>query len=172
MSTQTTAAGFDVQKETGEERRPLVMQIIIDRSLSKNTAWNRGTLIAQGAHAATAVLAQTWDEQDTREYVSPSNLGAMHKIVLLGPKTGTLADLSAKLKEAAAAAASESTTNDKEGGEQDGSSRIAGAEDEGFPKHHLWIEQPEGIPTAIALAPNRKPAALTKVLNKCSLFRD
>lgn len=32
----------------------------------------------------------------------------------------------------------------------------AGQQD--FPDHFLWIEQPENIPTVLAVAPNRKPA--------------
>lgn len=33
-----------------------------------------------------------------------------------------------------------------------------------FPDHHLWIEQPENIPTCIAIAPNLKPPV--RALNK------
>ncbi|KAI0079253.1 peptidyl-tRNA hydrolase II [Panus rudis PR-1116 ss-1] len=32
--------------------------------------------------------------------------------------------------------------------------------------HHLWIEQPENIPTCIALAPNRRENRIKKALDK------
>ncbi|KAI0090721.1 peptidyl-tRNA hydrolase II, partial [Irpex rosettiformis] len=32
--------------------------------------------------------------------------------------------------------------------------------------HHLWIEQPENVPTCIALAPNRRENRLKKALDK------
>lgn len=89
--------------------------------------------------------------------------------------------------------------------EQRKRSRGQGHEEEGeeeeFPVHTMWIEQPDNIPTCIAIAPNRKPPvsvprcqrmlargrgahrrrrlssldpfaqALKKILNKCALFR-
>ncbi|TFK50976.1 peptidyl-tRNA hydrolase II [Heliocybe sulcata] len=32
--------------------------------------------------------------------------------------------------------------------------------------HHLWIEQPENIPTCLALAPNHRESAIKKALDK------
>lgn len=32
-------------------------------------------------------------------------------------------------------------------------------------KHHLWIEEPEHIPTALALVPNNRPKKLKKILD-------
>lgn len=39
--------------------------------------------------------------------------------------------------------------------------------------HHIWTEQPENVPTCIALAPNRKEKAIRKALDKssCRLWR-
>jgi hypothetical protein len=39
--------------------------------------------------------------------------------------------------------------------------------------HHVWTEQPEDIPTCIALAPNRKEKPIRKALDKssCRLWR-
>lgn len=45
-------------------------------------------------------------------------------------------------------------------------------EEEEFPDHVLWMEQPENVPTVLALAPNHRPPLLKKVLNKCSLLTD
>ena len=32
--------------------------------------------------------------------------------------------------------------------------------------HHLWIEQPENVPTCLALAPNRRESKIKKALDK------
>ncbi|KIP11335.1 hypothetical protein PHLGIDRAFT_18056 [Phlebiopsis gigantea 11061_1 CR5-6] len=39
--------------------------------------------------------------------------------------------------------------------------------------HHMWIEQPEDVPTCIALAPNRRDNRIKKALDKagCRLWR-
>ncbi|KAK0537704.1 hypothetical protein OC835_001676 [Tilletia horrida] len=152
------STGAPAQQASQDSERPLVMQIIIDRSLTKAPEWSRGALIAQGAHAAIAIMTETAGEAATQAYVAPAQLGSMHKVVLQSPKTGTLAELSKKLDEAYKAASGDGATHE-----------VLGMS---FPRHHLWVEQPEGIPTAIAIAPNRKPLALTDILKKCTLFRD
>lgn len=70
----------------------------------------------------------------------------MHKIVLQTPKNVPLDRLAAQLAEAGASDA--------------------------LPPHYLWVEQPENLPTCLAIAPNRKPEALTRILKKCTLLRD
>ncbi|PCH35567.1 peptidyl-tRNA hydrolase II [Wolfiporia cocos MD-104 SS10] len=39
--------------------------------------------------------------------------------------------------------------------------------------HHLWVEQPENVPTCLALAPNRRTAGIKKALDKtgCRLWK-
>lgn len=39
--------------------------------------------------------------------------------------------------------------------------------------HHLWIEEPEHTPTAIALMPNKRPKGIKKILDDagCTLWR-
>ncbi|KAI3628280.1 hypothetical protein CBS14141_002281 [Malassezia furfur] len=123
---------------------PLVMQLIVDRALIKH-GWTMGPMMAQAAHAATAVLARTADRADTQAYVAPEHLGSMHKIVLQTPKNTSLVALAAQLEAAGA-------------GE--------------VPPYHLWIEKPEHVPTCLAIAPNRKPEALVRILKKCTLLRD
>ncbi|PWN50162.1 hypothetical protein IE53DRAFT_387567 [Violaceomyces palustris] len=132
---------------------PLVMQIIVDRQLVKSPDWKTGPLMVQSAHAAVAVITKTLARsKNTRDYVSEANLEKMHKVVLQLPAKVDLESFSRTLREAKQATMS------------------SGKEE--FPDHHLWIEQPEGLPTCLALEPNRKPAALVKVLKKCSLLRD
>ncbi|CAO1619013.1 unnamed protein product [Parajaminaea phylloscopi] len=149
-------------------RQPLVMQLIVNRSLigTPGSTWTLGPMMAQAAHAATAVTIKTLATSSaTQEYVHEDNLAEMHKVVLQPPSKGALTDLNAlsrKLTE----------ERDQWVREHRGDDNVKGNADEEFPDHYLWIEQPENIPTCLAIAPNRKPAALKKILNKCSLLRD
>ncbi len=134
------------------------------------------------------VAAKTAEHPATKEYTSPANLAHMHKVVLRGPEKMSLRELSEKL-----------TAARKEYEERIAKRGAEGAdgkeEEEAFPDHYLWIEQPEDMPTVLAIAPNRKPPvsagprseargdtqadkdtsdylqALKKLLNKCSLLR-
>ncbi|SHO75681.1 Hypothetical protein MSYG_0013 [Malassezia sympodialis ATCC 42132] len=122
---------------------PLVMQLIVDRDLIKS-GWTMGPMMAQAAHATAAVLVQSMGRPDTQAYVSAENLPNMHKIVLQAPKNVSLTELAAQLA---------AETHDE------------------MPPYYLWHEQPENIPTCLAVAPNRKPECLKAILNKCTLLR-
>ncbi|KZP28504.1 peptidyl-tRNA hydrolase II [Athelia psychrophila] len=126
---------------------PLVMQIIVRRDLLNEEGWGYGPLMAQTAHAATAVLHETRDRDETIQYLA--DLRNMHKAVLETTDVTSLLRLSSLL-------ASEASP--------------------GFPvPHHLWIEQPENVPTCIAIAPNRKGnKIIRKALDKCKcrLWKD
>lgn len=115
--------------------------------------------MAQSAHAAICAIQTSLDSPLTQEYISTTNLGSMHKVVLQTPSSGkakmSLAELSQKLGEA---------RREYEAGE--------GEEGEEFPRHYLWVEQPENVATCLAVAPNRKPAKLKKMLRACTLVRD
>ena len=111
-----------------------------------------GPMMAQAAHATSAVrlpndtsqadlaqvLARTAQEPTTAEYLSEANLPQMRKIVLQIPTNTTLEQVAEELREAGEAADAETAP-------------------EGFPRYHLWTEQPENIATCLAVAPNRKP---------------
>jgi len=132
------------------------MQLIVDGSLSTSLNWPKGPWMAQSAHAAIAAIHISSSSPNTQAYLSPENLGSMHKVVLQTPAEGkhklSLQELAQRLDAART-----------EQGQ---------AEGEEFPQHYLWIEQPEGIATCLAIAPNRKPAALKKVLRQCTLLKD
>ena len=64
--------------------------------------------------------------ENTRAYVSTDNLPHMHKIVLQTPKGVTLTALSEQLR---------------------------GVTEPDMPTHYLWTEQPENVPTCLAIAP-------------------
>lgn len=134
---------------------PLVMQLIVDGSAPTLTTWPKGPWMAQSAHASIAAIQISSSSASTQEYISASNLGSMHKVVLQTPREGkgrmSLEELSARL--------TEEESRGKEGEEE-------------FPKHWLWVEQPEGVATCLAIAPNRKPAALKRILRVCSLLKD
>lgn len=44
--------------------------------------------------------------------------------------------------------------------------QVAEANSSEFPLHHLWIEEPEHIPTVLAIAPNIRPSVSCKSLKK------
>ena len=119
----------------GSMSQPLVMQLIVDRRLIQEDGWTIGPMMAQAAHATAAVLAQTAVAPDTMEFLAPANLASMRKIVLQAPDGVGLRDLAAQLD-------------------------AARQETEESPPYHLWIEQPENVPTCLAVAPNRKPKVM------------
>ncbi|SJX61447.1 uncharacterized protein SRS1_10510 [Sporisorium reilianum f. sp. reilianum] len=136
------------------------MQLIIDGSSTLN--WPKGPWMAQSAHAAISAIQISLSSPLTQHYVSAAHLGSMHKVVLQTPATGKaqmdLHQLAARLSEARKVY-EEAVSAGKE-------------DEEEFPQHYLWVEQPEGVATCLAIAPNRKPAALKKILRACTLVRD
>ncbi|KAG9312185.1 peptidyl-tRNA hydrolase II [Chiua virens] len=142
-NTSVPNATSSASEQSSDAREPLVMQIVVRRDLFDKEKWGAGPLMAQAAHAATAVLHETRDRKETMDYLA--DLGNMRKVVLQTPDTTTLQKLSVLL---------------------------SGAEP--FPiLHHIWTEQPENIPTCIALAPNRREKLIRKALDKssCRLWR-
>ncbi|KAF8119763.1 peptidyl-tRNA hydrolase II [Boletus edulis] len=134
-STPTTnTSGSNPVPSRASNVEPLVIQIVVRRDLFDKEKWGVGPLMAQAAHAATAVLHLTRGRQETIEYLA--DLRNMRKT----PDLSTLEKLTAALSHAGP---------------------------EPIP-HHLWTEQPEDIPTCIALAPNRKEKPIRKALDKSS----
>ncbi|KAF9243231.1 peptidyl-tRNA hydrolase II, partial [Melanogaster broomeanus] len=129
----------------------LVMQIIVRRDLFDKEKWGVGPLMAQAAHAATAVLHETRERSETINYLA--DLKNMRKKRLTShmysvtqtTDASTLAKLSAALSSA----------------------------DPSPIPHHLWTEQPENVPTCVAIAPNRKEKPIRRALDKssCRLWR-
>ncbi|GFZ46914.1 hypothetical protein JCM24511_04135 [Saitozyma sp. JCM 24511] len=136
------SASQDPPKPTG-----LVMQIILRRDLLTELKWPVGPLLAQSAHASTAVLHLHRDHPDVQRYFHGEDgrgWEVMRKVTYEVPNEEALRSLATKLDEMA-------------------------------PKipYHLWIEQPENVPTALALVPNKRPKALKKAMDEagCQLFR-
>ncbi|WFD34520.1 hypothetical protein MCUN1_001361 [Malassezia cuniculi] len=139
-ATTLREARAALRKHASDEPRqtmsqPLVMQLIVDKRLITDEGWPMGPMMAQAAHAAAAVLVQTSTAPNTVEYLAPENLLSMHKVVLQAPEGVGLRDLASQLDEAS-------------------------KQSEEVPAYHLWVEQPEDVPTCLAVAPNRKPKVL------------
>ena len=83
-----------------------------------------GALVAQGAHAAVAAVFASRDAPHTRAYCDPARIDAMHKVCLEAPSREALEALAAVLAAATPPVA-----------------------------FKLWVEQPEGVATALATAP-------------------
>ncbi|KAF8514640.1 peptidyl-tRNA hydrolase II [Hysterangium stoloniferum] len=130
---------------TESELEPLTIQIVVRRDLLDAEGWGVGPLLSQAAHVAIAVVHEYKDLEDTKVYLS--DLKNMHKVRLYTTKVSNESSL---LKLAY---------------------QLSNAEPP-IP-HHLWVEQPECIPTCLALSPNRKEKRTKKILDKagCRLFR-
>ncbi|EIW80297.1 peptidyl-tRNA hydrolase II [Coniophora puteana RWD-64-598 SS2] len=121
-----------------KKESPLVMQIVVRRDLledseERSKGWGVGPLMAQVAHAATAVIHETRGDPNTQAYLA--DLKGMHKLVHQVPNGTALVRLSEVLTTAGVL-------------------------------HHLWVEQPENVPTCLALAPNRRDNKIKKALKK------
>ncbi|KAI0767060.1 peptidyl-tRNA hydrolase II [Fomes fomentarius] len=114
----------------------LVMQIVVRRDLLDAEAWGIGPLMAQVAHATSAVLHETRDRPETQAYLD--DLENMRKVRILLTADQTSLQKLADLLSAA---------------------------DPAVP-YHLWIEHPENVPTCLALAPNRRESKIKKALDK------
>jgi hypothetical protein len=55
----------------------LVQYVVLRRNLAD--AWPTGSVVAQGCHAAVAVVWEHRDHPDTAAYFAPDNLDRMHK---------------------------------------------------------------------------------------------
>ncbi|KAI0764387.1 peptidyl-tRNA hydrolase II [Trametes elegans] len=122
--------------ESAAPQQPLVMQIVVRRDLLDAEGWGVGPLMAQVAHATSAVLHETRERPETQAYLA--DLANMRKVVMQTADRASIERLASLLS----------------------------AADPPVP-HHLWTEQPENVPTCLALAPNRRDSKIKKVLDKC-----
>ncbi|TBU39037.1 peptidyl-tRNA hydrolase II [Dichomitus squalens] len=116
-------------------QQPLIMQIVVRRDLLEAEGWGVGPLMAQVAHATSAVLHETRERTETQAYLD--DLKNMRKVVMQTADQASIERLASLLA----------------------------AADPPIP-HHLWIEQPENVPTCLALAPNRRESKIKKALDR------
>ncbi|KAJ9110751.1 hypothetical protein QFC20_002792 [Naganishia adeliensis] len=135
MSTVATPESSSTPPAVPGGKTPsLTMQIIIRRDLLDVENWPVGPLIAQGSHAATALMHLYKDHQAMRDYTE--DWKHMRKAILQTPTEVTIRNLSEAL-----------------------SKTVPPIE------HHLWIEEPENVPTALAIIPNKREKRLKKILD-------
>ncbi|KAL7425153.1 hypothetical protein Q5752_000841 [Cryptotrichosporon argae] len=116
----------------------LVMQIILRRDLATEFGWPVGPLMAQAAHAATACQHVYAAHPDMQLYLAGED----------GKGWRHMRKVVMEVPDEAALRG------------------IAAKLNATSIKHHLWIEEPESIPTALALVPNKRPKALKKILDE------
>ena len=122
-----------------EDTDPIFQYIVIRRDLQEKEGWPLGSLVAQGAHAAVAAVAENIaTDADTQAYVSPANIDSMHKAVLEVKNLGQLLSLSERLTSAGVS-------------------------------HRVWKEQPENVETCLATKPARKSGLQEHFKKACSL---
>ncbi|KAJ3184023.1 peptidyl-tRNA hydrolase domain-containing protein 1 [Gaertneriomyces sp. JEL0708] len=73
MNTDTGGTQAEVA-----ETEPLTMFLVLRKDLQKNLGWPTGSVVTQGAHAATAVLHLQQDDPDVIDYFK--DLPRMHKV--------------------------------------------------------------------------------------------
>ncbi|KAI0628967.1 peptidyl-tRNA hydrolase II [Trametes polyzona] len=138
----TSAPNSVAESGASQQLQPFIMQIVVRRDLLEAEGWGVGPLMAQVAHATSAVLHETRDLPETKAYLD--DLKNMRKVVLQTADQTSIERLASLLS----------------------------ASDPSIP-HHLWVEQPENVPTCLALAPNRRESKIKKALDKagCRLWK-
>ncbi|KAI8366100.1 peptidyl-tRNA hydrolase II domain-containing protein [Radiomyces spectabilis] len=76
---------------------PLCMFIVVRKDLAKSLQWPTGSVITQACHAATAILQQTKDDDNTKEYLK--DIHNMRKVVLETKNAASLEKLADALVE-------------------------------------------------------------------------
>jgi len=135
----TKAASSSSPNDSSDDD-PLFQYIVLRRDLQEKEGWPLGSLVAQGAHAAVAVVTEHLSAGDalTQAYVAPDNIDSMHKAVLEVKNLGALESLASRLTESGVA-------------------------------HKLWLEQPENVATCLATKPARKSSLQPHFKKGCSL---
>ena len=87
----------------GSDGDPIFQYIVLRRDLQEKEGWPLGALVAQGAHAAVAAIAENWGDEGTQGYVAPGAIDGMHKAVLEVKNLNALTGLSERLQAAGVA---------------------------------------------------------------------
>ena len=121
---------------------PLVQYIVMRSDLTRHHRYSTGALISNGSHAAIAVIAAHWQEEDVQRYVGRGGgeAGSQMRTVTLAAKD------EAELRGAA---------------ETLRQHRVA---------HSLWLEAPEQLPTCLATRPQQR-SLVQPLLRHLKLFR-
>ena len=142
----------------------LVQFVVVRRDLLTSLSWPVGSVIAQACHACTAVSWSCRDDADVQAYLQAED--SMTKVVKECKGEKQLLALAG----APGALAAGSRTHPLVGTRRPPYLPAAEKLRAESIEHKVWMEQPENIPTAIAL----KPCARSRVaplLKKYSLFK-
>ncbi|KAJ3191766.1 peptidyl-tRNA hydrolase domain-containing protein 1 [Irineochytrium annulatum] len=137
------AAGTD-DPSAAEPMSMATIFIVVRRDLLTALNWPVGSVIGQGAHAATAVIWQNREHPSVVAYMA--DIHNLRKVVF-----EAIYDL-AKTKN------------------EESLLKVEQAMTEAAIINHKWVELPEGIPTAIATIPYLR-ADVASCLKKCRLFK-
>ncbi|KAI8973959.1 peptidyl-tRNA hydrolase II [Trametes punicea] len=85
----------NVPTTSSPQQQPLVMQIVVRRDLLDAEGWGVGPLMAQVAHATSAVLHETRERPETQAYLE--DLKNMRKVVLQTPDQASIERLASVL---------------------------------------------------------------------------
>jgi peptidyl-tRNA hydrolase len=88
-------------RHTTTEKKPdvIIQYIIVRRDLLEEKHWPLGSLMGQAAHASLAVIAENYNDPFVQQYIAPSNINHMHKIVMQANNEAQLLDLHQKLQQ-------------------------------------------------------------------------
>ncbi|KAI0696674.1 hypothetical protein C8T65DRAFT_31800 [Cerioporus squamosus] len=130
---------------TAPTQQPLVMQIVVRRDLLDAEGWGVGPLMAQVAHATSAVTVHPlWFEARAQSLRADAQLSQVLHETRERPETQAYLDDLKNMRKVVM------QTTDQASIEK--LAKLLDACDPPVP-YHLWIEQPENIPTCLALSP-------------------
>ena len=92
----TTNAASHAPSPAHEET--LVQYIVMRSDLTKQHKWSSGSLIANGSHAAVAVIAEGWQDKNVQQYVTGGDGKQMHTVVLAASDEKELLDTAVLLQ--------------------------------------------------------------------------
>ncbi|OXB60666.1 hypothetical protein ASZ78_001455 [Callipepla squamata] len=135
MAAPGTAAAAGAAAATAA----LVQYVVLRGDLARS--WSLGAVVAQGCHAALAAAHAHWQHPDTRAYLSAG--GAMRTVVLEAVPSGLLPALTA-------------TFVCPQAPDEAALTALAQTLQQHSIDHEVWTEQPENVPSCLALRPYPK----------------
>ena len=93
----TAAARQQTSLPSPAHEQTLVQYIVVRSDLVKQHKWNVGGLIANGSHAAVAVIAERWQDAEVQQYVTAADGKQMHTVVLAANDEKELMDTAGML---------------------------------------------------------------------------
>ena len=160
---EAAAAASPTPDAAGEDT--LVQFIVLRRDLLKTMEWPVGSVVAQACHASLAVIWENRADASVAAYLSPENIASMHKVTKEVRRGAT----SVRRQRPSLDRPPPPRSAPQVKGEPQLLTLAEKLRAEGV-VHKLWVEQPENIPTAIALKPYPR-SHVAHLLKKYQLFK-